>query len=207
MIQIHDVEQGSEAWHRARLGVPTASMFATVMASGRSGGESLTRKTYLMKLAGEIITGEPCDNFSNAHMERGKSMEDEARERYAFERDVEPVRVGFITNGPMGCSPDSLIGEPGGLEIKTALAHIQIERLLRDDLPPEHRAQVQGTLMVTEREWWDFCSYWPRMTPLIVRVLPDKAYIANMRGEIDRFNDELAALVERVRAYGQRSAA
>jgi predicted nucleic acid-binding protein len=28
---------------------------------------------------GEILTGEPMESYSNAHMERGKAMEDEAR--------------------------------------------------------------------------------------------------------------------------------
>lgn len=202
-LQINDCEQGTPAWFECRLGIPTASEFHTVLASGRDGGKSITRTTYMRKLAGERITGKPATSYANAYMDRGKTMEDEARERYAFERGVIPRKVGFIRNGDMGASPDSLIDDDGGLEIKTAEAHIQIERLLRDDLPPEHRAQVQGSIMVAERGFWDFMSFWPGMPPLIVRVLPDHQYIANLRGEIARFNDELAALVERVRAYGR----
>ena len=34
-------------------------------------------------------------------------MEDAARELYAFVKDVEPRRVGFIRNGGAGCSPDT----------------------------------------------------------------------------------------------------
>ena len=52
-------------------------------------------------------------------MERGRLQEDDARRLYAFMADVDPVRVGFIRAGRRGCSPDSLIGEDGGLEIKT----------------------------------------------------------------------------------------
>ena len=29
------------------------------------------RQTYLYKMAGEIITGEPAESYSNHHMERG----------------------------------------------------------------------------------------------------------------------------------------
>lgn len=202
MIQIHDCEQNSPEWFEARRGIPTASEFSTILASGKGGGESLTRRTYLRKLAGEIITGECAENYSNANMERGKTVEAEARERYAFDRDVDPQLVGFVRNGQMGCSPDSFVDDDGGLEIKTAFPHIQIDRLLRNDLPPEHKAQVQGTLMVTERTWWDFCSYWPKMPRLIVRVQRDEPYIANLRGEIARFNDELAALVEWIQHLG-----
>lgn len=201
MIQIFDMDQGGNEWLQARLGIPTASKFATVMAKG----EGKTRSEYMRKLAGEILTGEVSDGFSSAHMERGKEMEDEARLKYALSEGVEPYQVGFIRNGNKGGSPDSLIGENGGLEIKTALPHIQIDRLERDRLPPEHKAQVQGNLWISEREWWDFVSYWPRLPMLCVRVYRDEEYIKNMSDEIDRFNDELAALVERIRAYGQEA--
>lgn len=203
MMQIFtDIDQGSAEWFAARAGIPTASCFATVMAKG----EGKTRAEYMRKLVGEIITGEQVESFSSGHMERGKAMEDEARETYAFINGLEPYQVGFIRNGDKGASPDSLIGTDGGLEIKTALPHIQIDRLERDRLPPEHKAQVQGSLWISEREWWDFVSYWPRLPMLITRVYRDEAYIKTMSDEIDRFNDEKAALVERIRAYGQEPA-
>jgi hypothetical protein len=198
MIQIFDMDQGSADWFAARAGIPTASMFATVMAKG----EGKTRAKYMRELAGEIITGECAEAFSNPHMERGKAMEDDARRLYSFLTDAEPKCVGFIRSGQKGASPDSLVGDDGGLEIKTALPHIQIDRLERNRLPPEHVAQVQGNIWTAEREWWDFVSFWPKLPMLRVRVYRDEEYIKNMSDEIDRFNDELAALVERIRRYG-----
>jgi hypothetical protein len=199
VIQIFDCEQGSDDWFACRAGIPTASKFATVMAKG----EGKMRSEYMRKLAGEIITGQPMSSYKSEQMERGNVMEDEARETYAFIYDADIQRVGFIRNGTKGASPDSLVGENGGLEIKTAEAHIQIDRLERDRLPPEHVAQVQGNLWVSEREWWDFVSYWPGLPMLRVRITRDEPYIKNMAGEIDRFNDELAAMVERIRSYGK----
>ena len=203
-LEIFDCEQGSDAWLECRLGIASASNFATIMAKGRDGkSPSLTRKTYLYKLAGEIVTGKPAENYKNGDMLRGNEMEDEAAQLYAFTRDVELGKIGFMKRGQMGCSPDRLIGDNGGLEIKTAAAHILIEHMFRDDMPPEHVAQVQGTLMISERDFWDVMIYWPNITPPVFRTRPDRLYQANLRGEIDRFNDELAAVVERVRAYGQ----
>lgn len=196
-IQIFDCDQGSADWFEARRGIPTASKFATVMAKG----EGKIRSKYMRSLAGEIITGEPAESFSNAHMERGNAMEDEAREHYAFINDADIRRVGFIVNGKAGASPDSLVGDNGGLEIKTAIPDIQIERLIRGKLPSEHRAQVQGNLWIAERDWWDFVSYWPRLPLFTIRVFRDEEYIRNMAAEIDAFNEELAELVERIRAY------
>lgn len=204
MIQIIDCAQGSEDWFRARMGIPTASEFACVIRTKGRGdnGESKERTTYMRKLAGEILTGDPMASYSDADMERGKIMEEEARDLYSLLRDVEPELIGFIRNHDAGCSPDSLIGKDGGLEIKCALPHIQIDRLERDVLPPEHRAQVQGNIWLAEREWWDFASYCPRLPLFVKRVYRDDGYIATLAGAVNSFNEELAELVERIRSYG-----
>lgn len=207
MIQILDCPQGSDAWFAARLGIPTASEFKTLLAIKKVAHEKVTRQTYMRKLAGEVITGRPAESYTNAHMERGHEQEDEARQLYAFMTDAEPQRVGFIRSGNKGCSPDSLIGTDGGLEIKTALPHIQIERLEKNELPAEHRAQVQGSIWIAERQWWDFVSFCPGLPLLVVRVPRDDGYIATLAGAVNEFNDELAALVDRIRRYGEKEAA
>lgn len=206
-MQIIECEQGTPEWLAARAGIPTASEFHTVMAVGKQGGKSLTRVAYLNKLAGEILTGEPMESYVSAAMERGTLMEDEARDLYAFQNAVEPQRVGFVRNGEKGASPDSLIGDNGGLEIKSAAAHIQVARLLDGGLPSEHKAQVQGNLWVCEREWWDFCSYCPKLPLLQVRVYRDDEYIKKIAREVDLFNIELQQTVEYIRKYGQKEAA
>lgn len=120
-LRILEVEQGTAEWLAARAGLPTASEFSTILAKGKDGGASKTRRSYMMRLAGEILTGEVAETYSNGHMERGKVLEPEARNLYAFQADVDPEQVGFIINGSKGCSPDSLIGSDGALEIKTKL--------------------------------------------------------------------------------------
>lgn len=187
MIEVFEFAQGSDAWRTARLGIPTASQFAAVRAKG----EGKTRRTYMMKLIGELMTGEPCEDFSNAHMERGTAMEPDARDLYAFHADVDPVQIGFIRNGRKGCSPDSLILDVGMCEIKTKLPHIQAELLLADRVPPEHIAQLQGNLWVAEREWIDFVSYWPRMPLFVKRVYRDEKYIAELAKDVDLFLREM----------------
>lgn len=180
------------------MGLPTASKFATVMAKG----QGKTRSEYMRKLAGEILTGEPMDSYSNHHTERGHEMEPDARSLYAFMRDCEPEVVGFIVNGKKGCSPDSLVDANGMVEIKTKLPHLQIECLLNNRVPPEHVAQCQGALWVAEREWIDFVSYWPKLPLFVTRAHRDEEYISNLAAEVASFNEELAEMVERIRAYG-----
>lgn len=203
-IQIFDeIEQGSEAWRKIRAGIPTASMFHAVLAKG----EGKTRKKYMLQLAAEIITGEPGETYNNQFMERGKIMEDDARQFYCFTRNIEPRRVGFIRNGDVGCSPDSLLGANGMLEIKTQKADLLIETLLKDGFPPEHKAQCQGGLWVGDREYIDICVYWPGMPKLIKRAEPDKPYIDNLKGEVARFTDELNEIVARIRSLGTEAIA
>jgi hypothetical protein len=208
-MQIVDCIQGTEAWFLARAGIPTASEFATVLAKGKgkSSAESRTRRTYLLKLAGERITGKPMVSYSGRHTERGHEMEPEARDFYAFLRDVDPVQIGFVRNDIAGASPDSLIGDDGLLEIKTALPHILGELILKDQFPPEHRAQTQGQLWVTGRAWVDIIVYWPGMPPLIKRAKRDEAYIDDLAAAVRAFNDELDEIVAKIRAYGGQEAA
>lgn len=201
-IEIIDVEQGTEEWFSARAGIPTASEFSTVMASGKGGAESKTRRTYMLKLAGEVITGEVQDGYSNAHTDRGHAMEPDARNMYSLMTDAEPQLIGFIRNGQKGASPDALIGDNGMLELKTKLPHLLIDILMRDEFPADHKAQCQGALWVAEREWIDIAVYWPKLPLFIKRAYRDEAYIANLSSEVDRFNDELAGVVEKVRKYG-----
>jgi hypothetical protein len=199
--QIFTCEQGSDEWHACRMGIPTASEFATVMrAKGKAAdGSSKTRTTYMLKLAGEIITGKPADNYTNENFDRGHVLEPEAREIYAIKKDCWPTQVGFIRRGMAGCSPDSLVGNDGLLEIKTAFAHIQLGHLIRDEFPAEHRAQCQGALWITGREWIDVAIYWPGCPLFIKRATRDEKYIGELAVSVEQFNIELMETVEKIR--------
>ena len=156
-------------------------------------GEGKTRKSYLNRLAAEIITGMPGETFKRPELDRGHEMEGEARDFYALIMNAEPKRVGFVRNGKKGSSPDSFIGENGLLEIKTQRGDLLIETIDKGIFPPEHVAQVQGQLWVTEREYCDLIVYWPNMPPFIKRAYRDSFYISKLSQAIDQFNDELAA--------------
>jgi hypothetical protein len=214
-VEIHDVEQGGDDWFQLRLGIPTASEFATVMASGIDGGDSLGRQKLLYRLAGEVLTGIPGETYRNSAMERGKEMEPEACEHYAFTRGVELARVGFVLRtipgnlgGPalrIGCSPDRFVGKSGVLETKTMRPDLLIALALRGaaGFPTEHRAQCQGILWVTGREWVDLEIFYRKMPVApTFRVERDDAYIRQIADAVEVFDYDLRKLVERVRAMG-----
>jgi hypothetical protein len=202
-VEIINCEQNSPEWFEARRGIPTASQFKAILAKG----EGKTRRTYMMKLAGELITGERMESFSNEYTERGHEFEPEARDLYQFQTGAELRRVGFIRNGKAGCSPDSLIGEDGGLEIKSQSPHLLIETILKDEFPTEHRAQVQGTLWITKRQWWDIAVYYRGVPLFKKRTHRDEKYIQTLATEVDRFNAELADVVSQIQRRGEAVAA
>lgn len=197
MLEIINCEQGTDEWKAARCGVATASNFSQVLAKGAG----KTRKTYLLKLAGERITGQPAELYINAHMERGTEHEPIARSLYVEQTFNDVLDCGFMRDGQIGYSPDGLIGEDGLIEIKSKLAHLQAEVILSGEVPSEHVAQIQGGLLVSGRKWLDFVSYCPGMPIFIKRVERDEAYIKTLVDELAKFEIELCETVKKIQAY------
>jgi hypothetical protein len=178
MMRIDQNEQGSPEWLAARLGIPSASMFAKIVTT--KGIWSASADAYINQLVAERLTGEREEVFQSHHMLRGTELEPDARDLYSLISDAEVTEVGFCLHDTLsaGCSPDGLIGEEGGLEIKAPAPATHVEYLRGGVLPSKYKQQVMGCLWITGREWWDFVSYHPTMKPLIVRVERDEEYIA-----------------------------
>lgn len=198
-LEVIDCEQGSPEWYEARRGIPTASMFQTIMAGGEG------RTTYLRKKAGERITGELSESFSNEHMKRGRTMEAEARAWYKMMFQARDVRqVGFLRREICGGSPDALVDDDRVLEIKTALPHILIPMLEAqeknpDYFPAKHRAQCQGNLFVAGRTICDIIVYWPKMPVLHCTQQLDSSYVADLHNAVQYFDLDLRRLVTKLK--------
>lgn len=200
-VQIIDCEQNSDEWYAARSGIVTASEFSSVLAKGRNGAPSETRKKLLAVKAAEIITGGPVSTWQgNEHTERGHQMEQEIRDLYEATSEYPVTQIGFMRRGRMGCSPDAAVGELGLFEAKSCMAHIQIARLEAGTLPSEHVAQCQGQLLVSGRQWVDYRSYSPGLPQLKVRVYRDLEFMSTLNTAIRQFNAELDSLVAKIRA-------
>ena len=195
-----DVEQLSEEWFAARCGIPTGSNFDKIVTS--RGAPSTQSKQYMYKLAGETIIGIKEETYQNAAMQRGIEIEPEARGLYELMNDVEVDLVGLCypdEHRDFSCSPDGLVGEEGGLEIKCPLIHTHVEYLLNGKLPTKYVQQVQGSMLISGRKWWDFMSYYPGLKPLVVRVERDEKFIAKLKSELDKFCNELKAVVQKLK--------
>ena len=167
---IHNMEQGSTAWWQVRIGVATASEFDKILTPAKL-EPSRSVDGYINKLLGEWLRNKPDEGFESEWMKRGKEVEQEARDYYAFHTGAEVQQVGFcyIEDGNYGCSPDGLV-EDGGLEIKCPSPGIHVGYILDGRVPLDYRLQILGSLLVTGREYWDFISYHPDIEPLIIRT-------------------------------------
>lgn len=173
-MKIIDVEQGSEEWLECRRGIPTASNFGRILTP-KTGKPSTQAMGYVCELVAERYYCGSMDDLTGpatAAMRNGLQMEPEARRWYEMQRGVRVDQVGFTTtdDGRMGASPDALVGDDGGVEIKCPMGKTQIQRLLDKELPSEYAPQVHGCMIVTGRRWWDFMSYFPGLPELLIRV-------------------------------------
>ena len=211
-MTVLECEQGGAEWQAARLGIPTASCFGRIVTP--AGALSKSRDKYLAELLAEWALGEPIEDFDSEWVMRGKLLEPQARDFYAFHSDAEVRTVGFcyrasrefdVLDGTVesveiavGASPDGLVGEHGGLEVKVPSAPWHLLYLAGGVVPAKYRAQVQGCLWVTGRAWWDFMSYHPDLPPGPgdkgpIRVYPDPKFQAALGEALPEFHAELMA--------------
>lgn len=200
-MKIINCVQGSAEWKKARLGVPTASeMDALVSPEGKvrtgSGVE-----TYLYRKLSEHLLGFAQD-IGSWSMEQGTILETEARPWYVFTNEVKVDTIGFCVSdcGRIGASPDGLIGEEGGLEIKCLQPAHSLEILLKNEVPKEYVIQLQTSLFVTGRKWWDFLSYSRQFPAVVIRCYPDPKIQNAIREATDAFFIKFDAACAKVKS-------
>ena len=193
-MRILDVVQGSEAWLHARLGIPTASQADKILTPARLKPSS-SAASYRTQLLAEWVQGYPIDwSGQSQFMERGTDLEPEARAAYELETDADVTTVGLCVrdDGLFAGSPDGLVGDDGGLEIKCAALHTHIGYMLDpSSLAAEYRGQPQALMYLTGRAWWDLWAYHPELPAVRVRIERDPEYVAAFAPALDAFIAEL----------------
>ena len=198
MIILDDVIQGSLEWHKLRVGIPSASQFKNIVTS--DGKRSKTRQKYLYQLAAEKVTGHRDEIYQNAAMARGVELEPEARELFEFNTGIEVTQVGICRHdsGLFSCSPDGLIGDFSGLEIKCPSMAVHVEYLLGGKVPADYYQQVHGSMLVTGRKEWFFMSYYPGLKPFIFKEKIDVEFCEKLEAELMAFCADLMKTVEAI---------
>lgn len=195
-MKIFELEQGSEEWFEAKLGIVSTSNFDKVLNRGAGRG------LYMRKLAGEKLTGVTQIGYSNENMKNGQDLEEFAREYYESHNGCSVKQVGFIKRDDwVGTSPDGLVGDDGLIETKCPLPSTHIENILKAKMPTCYNPQVQGQLWVTGRKWCDWISYCPMIKDrpfFSVRILRDEKYINVLEIAVETFVKELKKIIERI---------
>ena len=201
------MEQRSEEWFAARVGSLGASKIGLALARlKRSGERTATALDFMVELAAERLTGVPAKRVNPMYW--GAEHEDEARASYAFLTNLPVVKIGLIAHPTIAnahASPDSLVGDDGGLELKCPTSATHLRTLLDDEVPEDHLPQIHWALACSGRKWWDFVSYDPRFPDGLQffqkRVMRDEAEIARMEGEAIAW---LGELEEKLKALDAR---
>jgi hypothetical protein len=200
---ILDHEQGSDEWLESRLGKPSASNFKKLVTT--KGEPSKQAVNYVHELIGERLTGESDSFYTNEHMERGKELEQEARQAYEFIHDVDVTEHGFILHdsGEYGCSPDGVIYQDknivSGLEIKCPKASTMVKyHLSPATFHNAYFQQVQGCMLITGAESWDLFAYHPKVKPLLIPVRRDDEFLAKLQTEIDKSVESILIAMEKI---------
>lgn len=190
------VDQGSEAWENIRAGRFTSSEWWKLMECGKrpmteeelkarpkkGKGSSTTLVpdpskmgekglTYINQKVAEVLTGRPKPSAYAYPLVYGKETEPQAVEYFENKFGVVCTEVGFQPFGEhAGGSPDRLIGEDEGLEVKSPYDSTnQVGYLLMTDrfdlkrLHPDYYWQCVSLMLFTARHTWNFCTFDPRM--------------------------------------------
>ena len=182
------MEQRTDEWFAARKGRITASAVGAILGLS----PHMTRAAAMRAMVRAREGAEP-EFTGNIATQYGENNEAGAIAEYQMEtgRTVNPV--GFVTREDWaGCSPDGLIGDDGGLEVKCPFGKRKEGDLKPLDDQPHYYAQVQFSLWVTGRAWWDFYQWAAHQTTL-TRVLPDQAWLDENLPKLRQFYAEFLA--------------
>lgn len=172
MIKYHNLKQNTEEWFAIRKGKMTASNAQAI------GNADKGLSSYIIEILSDKLATKS-DTYTNPDIERGKELEDNARQLYAKKNKVKVKECGFVENDAYsnaGCSPDGLISTDGLIEIKCPNNFNYVKLLLEPEVKSEYMWQIQMQLLITEREWCDYVCYNENFKNNIIiqRVLPNK---------------------------------
>ena len=202
-MKIIDCKQGSSEWFAARCGVVTASEVDALVTPKWKIKEGAAADTYLFKKVAEKLLGYSSDQLQGVSafaMDQGKIVETIARPWYAFTYDVNVETPGFCVSdcGRYGCSPDGLVGDDLGLEIKSPMPDNHVRYLINGKVPDDYLPQVHFSMLVTGRPEWEFVSYSRHLPALVIRVQRDDAIQAVLRQAVDGFIARMDAALSKI---------
>lgn len=202
-----NILQQTEEWFALKCGILSASVMGDIVTpSTLKYADNKTSRELIDKLAVQRITKVIDPEFQSYDMRRGNVEEQFARnmynDNYALVREC-----GFVTNDKwgftIGCSPDGIVGDDRGIEVKSHKQKFQFSTVRSAKIPDEFRIQVQTNMLVTERPFWDFISYSGAMNMITITVEAEEEIHQAIEAASTEFHKRLDAAIEE---YGNRVA-
>lgn len=207
-MKLYPLEHRSEEWYAKRRGMPTASQFGRLITP--AGKPSSQAALYEAELIAERIFNAPMRrDISNLPAVRhGIETEPEAADTLAGMLGIDLMPGGFMTdeNGRFGCSPDRLILHGNRRELVEIKCPYEIPVQVRNLLfgpSDDHRAQIQGQLMISGYDTAHFLSYHPLCPPKYVRIERDEGFIQALGHILSEFCKRLEIDYQRALEMGE----
>lgn len=194
----YDIEQNTDAWLKLKRGVLTASNICKILTPAKL---EISKSTgYLYEFCRQRLDQMPYGDFSTRHTDRGHVEEVIALQVY--EAHLGGLkRCGFVVNSKhgydIGCSPDALIGDEGGVQVKSFTPNVQFGNIVEDKIEGCHMLQVQMELFVTERKWWDVVYQSSGTHQIVTRVYPDEQKQEKIKETCTDFYSRVNAAMEK----------
>ena len=199
-----ELEQWSPEWFDARRGLMSASELNLILTPKLKIAENEKTRAHCFELAAQRLNNFTDPSWDGENAMRGWA--DEIRARDLYSEHFAPVNeIGGLCRDfgafKLWCSPDGLVGEDGGIEVKSRLQKHQTKTVFENEVPDEHKLQVQAFLLVSGRDWIDYLSY-SGGTPLWrIRVEPDPATHTAIMQACTAFEERIQ---EVMRVYKER---
>ena len=171
-----------EQWKKDRSVRITASRFGDVLAR-----PSTKRYRYYMEDLIDALNGHKKVPRTTPWFDHGREMEAEAVLFYEWQMQKEVEKFGCDNPKSfvhpkydfISCSPDVKEDPDGGAEFKCHTSYTEFKKARNSGMPSRVKPQVQGTLWIMEKKWWNYVSYYRNGEKRLIHihcVYPDLDY-------------------------------
>jgi putative phage-type endonuclease len=177
------MEQRSDEWFKARVGVITGSRVGGIL-----GVNPFQKAEDVMRDMVREHFGADKEFTGNAATNHGERMEPVALAHYESVAGVTVTQTGIVKHDDyewLGASPDGLIGLDGGLEIKCPY---WAKKPYSVHEKPSYYAQCQHVMEVCDLQWMDFFCYIREDLYLLERLERNPTWFADNFPKLEAFH-------------------
>lgn len=198
-----EFRQLTPEWAKMHIGIPSCSQFSRIMDTDFNPRKGDTLKTFIYEKCAETFRGVALPDFTSFVTDQGMILEADARDYFRLETGHDVKTCGFVESADRltGCSPDGLIDDDCGLEMKCPQVVAHCKYLIEEKLPNDYIQQVHGSLYVTGRKSWYFYSYRRGFPSFVLKVKRDEEIMSKIQKALDGYYEKFNDALSKLKAY------